>query len=438
MRDQVLTVREFDTMTDPNVSHATPLNDEQAQAVDSIKTFLLTPTQKFFMLRGSAGTGKTHIVAALAEQVSTLGWAFTAPTNKATKELQKRLPGYECKTIYSFLGLRMEGNEDEMRLVRAEHVDLSRFTVVVLDEGSMVNTLLCELILESSMTYGIKYIVLGDPAQLPPINEDESQVWSMCTQQFTLTKVQRHDNQILQLASQLRDTVLLDAHMPKVINNHTKSEGVWSLDYTDFVAKIQRYATKGLFDTNSRVIAWRNRTVLALNKLVRAQIYTSQQLQESTWLVGDRVVFTRPVLDGGRMLASVDEEAVVETVDIVPHLDFPQFTCYALSVNVATRLVNIKVIHESSEVALDTLLQDIASNARKPGNGKEWRTFWGIRNLFSSIRHGYALTAHRAQGSTYRNVFVDKGDILRNSDTQTAYKCLYVACTRASHKLFIH
>lgn len=49
-----------------------------------------------------------------------------------------------------------------------------------------------------------------------------------------------------------------------------------------------------------------------------------------------------------------------------------------------------------------------------------------------SFRHPFALTAHRSQGSTYRNVWVDAGDIERFDS-----RGLYVAATRPASELII-
>jgi len=73
------------------------------------------------------------------------------------------------------------------------------------------------------------------------------------------------------------------------------------------------------------------------------------------------------------------------------------------------------------------LASTLTGKARK----KAWSSFWELKNTFQSVRYAYALTAHRAQGSTYDNVFVDMADITANKDKREAYRALYVACTRA-------
>lgn len=61
-----------------------------------------------------------------------------------------------------------------------------------------------------------------------------------------------------------------------------------------------------------------------------------------------------------------------------------------------------------------------------------WENFWSTKDLFNSVRYGWALTCHRAQGSTYDNVFIEQYDILSNKNPDEAHRCLYVAESRAS------
>jgi exodeoxyribonuclease-5 len=48
------------------------------------------------------------------------------------------------------------------------------------------------------------------------------------------------------------------------------------------------------------------------------------------------------------------------------------------------------------------------------------------------------MTAHKSQGSTFENVFVDVQNIWRNPNKEEAMQCLYVACSRASHHLILN
>ena len=64
--------------------------------------------------------------------------------------------------------------------------------------------------------------------------------------------------------------------------------------------------------------------------------------------------------------------------------------------------------------------------------------FWEFKEAFHKLRHAYAITAHRSQGSTYDTAFVDWRDILLNRNRGEAFRCLYVACTRPKRRLFLN
>jgi len=61
--------------------------------------------------------------------------------------------------------------------------------------------------------------------------------------------------------------------------------------------------------------------------------------------------------------------------------------------------------------------------------------FLGHQDLFHPVKYAYALTAHRSQGSTYENVWVDTSDILYNRERREAFQCLYTACSRPTKRL---
>ena len=58
----------------------TKLNNEQAQALAAIDSFLKSSEGNFFVLSGSAGTGKTFCIRELTN-LTKGRFIFTAPTN---------------------------------------------------------------------------------------------------------------------------------------------------------------------------------------------------------------------------------------------------------------------------------------------------------------------------------------------------------------------
>ena len=64
---------------------------------------------------------------------------------------------------------------------------------------------------------------------------------------------------------------------------------------------------------------------------------------------------------------------------------------------------------------------------------KNWQT--NVIDRFAQLNYGYAITVHKSQGSTFKNVFIDISDILDNNNTDEVSKCLYTAITRSSNTL---
>lgn len=47
-----------------------------------------------------------------------------------------------------------------------------------------------------------------------------------------------------------------------------------------------------------------------------------------------------------------------------------------------------------------------------------WKDYYAVRHQFVAFKHRYAMTVHKAQGSTYREVFMDYDDMLLNNKLQ--------------------
>lgn len=420
----------------PRVADTVHLTEGQQEALSKLITWL-KDDNPFFLLTGFAGTGKSFVVGQFAKVLDARTTIYTAPTNKATKVLKVLLPDRVCKTIYSALGLRMAEHEDRRVLTPSdEKVDLSAYGTIVVDESSMLNTELLQYITNAATVYGLKFLFVADPAQLPPVGEDLSPVFDLACVSTQLTEVVRHGSQILELATHVRTHVVRNTKI-QPIEFAGGQRCVWRLSRPKFIDRLETCAYSGFDDM--KCIAWRNSRVDELNSIIRNQLYTDKQLSSSKWLVGDKVVFTEPVHsdDGKSFLAFTDDEGTVVRVSASTDSDTSLFV-YFLHVKLEFGpTIRIRCMHEDSSDAFSERLSDLAYEARQPNKGRVWGSFWYLKNRYTTIRHAYAITAHRAQGSTFKTVFVDLGDVLTNSDRSTALRCAYVAVTRASEKLYL-
>lgn len=418
----------------PNLSlvHNAPdveLNSDQKKSLKDIKRWLKSGLP-YYALRGSAGTGKSTLmgyVRALAnpdprdDNIENLGYNFhfSAPTNKASKVLAEAL-GVQVKTTYSLLGARMSPNEEKMILSLGEPPDLGKDPILIVDEAGMVPTILLDLI----MKLGYRCLFVGDPAQLNPVGERISPVWEMTSEhKTTLRKVERFDNQLLKVATRIRQCLKTKHWRSPIENDNDGKEGVFVVSRAMFERKIKALSLDDW--DNIKVCAWRNKTVEGYNNLIREALGFIDEYEE-----GDRLLVGAPVLsDGGRIIAYTDEEVVVSSVsDRVISIHEADIPVYVFDVNRSFMLYvpKDKAQYERHKSRLAALASKESGKARAAA----WSRFWEFCGSFHSVRYGYALTSHRAQGSTFNHVFVDQSDILANPTKPEAFRSLYVCATR--------
>ena len=428
-------------------------NEGQTRAIDFILQFLRTPTKREMLLQGSAGTGKTTCVNFVVRH-SPLSFVFTAPTNKAVKVLadmvNRILDGIvPSVTIYKLLGLRLD-NDGEVRTIEQDKervaANLQNVDVIVIDEASMVNKALKQKINEALMEFPkIKVIYMGDPFQLPPVKEEYSPAMAI-PDVVTLTKVERHDNQILTLATHIRDCIL-NGGTPDLISNNDDKGGVFCVKRNRFFELIGECYERDAYKEKpnyAKAMAWRNEAVGVINDYVRGVLY-KELAHDAMFHVGERVVACSPVCDvqekkNGQFipLMATDEEGTVNAVKITPHPVFRQVVCYWLMIQpeYGDEPIECYVPHEKYRVEYDMLLNNLADKAK--ARQGSWAAFWDCKDMFPDVRPCHAITAHRSQGSTYEIAFVNAIDILSNRNRLESMKCLYVAATRPSRVLVVN
>ena len=408
-----------------------PLSKGQEEAWNKLQTWVKTD-QPYFVLRGFAGTGKTYLMQKLSELGASV--YYSAPTNKAAKVLGQMV-GCTAKTTYSLLGLKMEHREDKLVLTQGGNVPyFPQGSIIVIDEASMVGSALIEQINLVRARCGVKILYVGDPAQLNPVGEARSPAWAVTKDQecrALLTETVRFDNQLLVLATALRGCIKEKNWLSPLRSDHDDSKGVWKWRTQEqFEKNLLLRAERGdVLDL--KTVAWRNKTVNRYNHLIRQRLGYSG----TAFCPGDVILLAKPVESNGSLIAHTDDEFTVMGVDEatikiddVGHVDVWQLQAKGDQSMILT------VARDQSQ--LDLILTRKANTARKAPQGTArrlaWKDFWETDSRFNKVRYGWALTAHRAQGSTYGTVFVDQMDILANENKPEAYRCFYVGATRAS------
>lgn len=247
----------------------------------------------------------------------------------------------------------------------------------------------------------------------------------------------RHDNQILALATAIRKQVDHPAPTFARKTDNANGEGVWVCGEGEFEQRILEAAGQGRFSRpgDAKAIAWRNVTVDALNRRIRQRIFDNAA--SAMWLPDDRIILLEPAKDlNGETIATTDDEGRITRVEEEWHPNWREFKVWRLSVTTDdNRVIALRVLHESFQKLYDARVEELAEAARL--DRRKWKTFWDFKDAFHKVRHAYAITAHRAQGSTYEAAFVDWRDILTNRNRSEAFRCLYVACTRPRKELYL-
>lgn len=118
------------------------------------------------------------------------------------------------------------------------------------------------------------------------------------------------------------------------------------------------------------------------------------------------------------------------------HPIYGEFPIWRLSITIDEgQTVAARVLHQDGLRVYTAKVEALAAAAK--ADRRKWRYFWDFKDSFHQVRHAYAITAHRSQGSTYDTTFVDWRDVLLNQNRQEAYRCLYVACSRPRRRLIL-
>ena len=410
-----------------------PFTEDQQEAYDRVYD-RLARGERFTGLRGYAGTGKTYLVSRLVEQLLDEDCAVTvcAPTHKAVQVLSEELGDapVQMQTLHSFLGLRLNPTEEgEYELVAEEERDFTE-GVVIVDEASMIGREEWSHIEDAP--FWVQWLFVGDPAQLPPVNEEPSPALDVPGPTLETIHRQAADNPILELATKIRTGA--DGRFGSKFED---GKGVAvTRDREEFLDSVLRtFDTEAFAEdaTHARMLAYRNKTVRRYNREIRAERYgtDADRFVEGEWLVGTETWFH----DGVQRLTNSEEVRVKKaTVDTFEADDQSEWTVWELKVRTPGRGLTrtVHVLHEDEFERYEGRLERRREKAQD--DPSKWDRFFELREQFARVDYAYATTVHRAQGSTYDTVFVDHRDVrVCRGDERGAL--LYVAVTRPSRRL---
>src|SRR5450432_4623886 len=155
-------------------------------------------TPPVFRLFGYAGTGKTTLARHIADGVDG-EVKFAAFTGKAALVMRNKGCDNAC-TIHSLIYRARESGVEQPSFELWDDAPASKAKLIVIDECSMVDAELGR----DLMSFGVPLLVLGDPAQLPPIQGGG--FFTEVEPDAMLTEVHRQaeDNPIIRLSMDIR------------------------------------------------------------------------------------------------------------------------------------------------------------------------------------------------------------------------------------------
>jgi len=465
------------------VNKLVELSSDQTNALNSIKEWLYReikcPDDCLYRLTGSAGTGKTTLLAQLVNDLQGVYRAKTcvsAPTHKAKKVITTKTGCDNAETVQALLGLKPDLDLENFDVNNPQFSPISNkkiasYKLILIDESSMINNDLYATIKSDAIRFGVKLMFIGDLLQLPPIKETHSIALTEPVNGYDLTEIirQQNTNPLLEVLNILREDIINSTHnyidfLKLNPNNMTEKEGYKVLGGADFGQEMATCFKSMEYqkDRNHvRYISWTNQAIQKGNSYIRQKIYANT---------------TNPITDGELLLGYktvTDDEnypLIINSEDYIVTKYSVDVDHYGIKVIYAT--IKQLDVDEDKGHTLKILYPDNENyqtylNEREPlletakqRKGKYWRFYFEFRNRFGllesifnppayangkptlvdskDISYGYGITIHKSQGSTYDTVFVNMKDINSNPDAVERKKLLYVALSRASNKVYIN
>ena len=447
---------------------------DQMNALKCFGQFLASRDDMPMMLmRGSAGTGKTSLVAAMVQTLVSLHQkaVLMAPTGRAAKVLSisSSLP---ASTIHRKI-YRQKTMLGDFNLNDNLHTD----TLFVIDEASMISTfsmsetgfgsgnLLDDLIQFVYSGRNCRMLLIGDTAQLPPVGEDESPAlipeilygYGATLFECDLSEVLRQEQEsgILYNATAIRSLIQHEeaTELPKL--RFRGFSDIISLPGNEIIdALSSSYSHIGIDDTI--VITRSNKNATMYNNGIRAQVLDREELLER----GDQVMIvknhTLPTLNSKpstlntqqpSFIANGDKAIIVRVrnfrelygfhfADAI--LRFPDYDDFELDTIVLTDTLQSDapaLTQEQNNALFKAIEEDYADIPRKADRMKAIREDAYFNAL--QIKYAYAVTCHKAQGGQWSHVYIDQGYMTDDMLTPDYIHWLYTAITRGKERVYM-
>ena len=412
------------------------------------------------VIYGSAGTGKSFLTAELIKFLlsTNLRITATAPTHKAVSVIQEKTTSViscvfnppEFRTLHSFLELEVSNDYNTGTVYTKRRNDdkiINPWTdILIVDESSMVNSELFEIIVEKLKRGDLAYVIfIGDPNQLPPVNDESFSINTYIdpSKQYRLNTIVRQakHNPIIEVSQEVIKYITREKSGRLNLIKYIKSS---KLPIVQDEYELLKHCIE---DDNSILISYTNNKVNARNLVIRE--YKIPGAQEAEFIAGESVILQESYTNrlGNRFFNN--QEFKIKSVELrFGGQDSDPLTkklfYYRLYQDIKgvteKNTMYIDVISENSKMLYNKLIKELASQANYQTNKEKrknlWRIYFRLKDRFCAVQYPYAMTIHKSQGSTFDNVYVDMTGTSFVPD-ETYYRLLYVAITRAANKAYL-
>jgi exodeoxyribonuclease-5 len=449
----------------------TTLTNDQTEALEKISIFLKDPTATSFLLEGGAGVGKTFLLGRLLSSLDRYTTrAVAAPTHKAINVLRRKLDGFGVEWCLGFddytfngtdvitgttaqlLGISPVITEDqgtEVKFGKKGKGILSKImpAVTIIDEASMLGRNDAVDLQKHMKAAGCKLIFVGDAGQLPPVKQEAIPFDAF-----------KHNAKLRQIVRQAEGSKIIE--LAWAIREGKDWSGINGAGLT----KTKRIAEQFLDavqapgerpeEAREVFIAYTNRIVNAMQERTCQKLYGHAA---AAFAPGELVLSACNFYKAKTLLCSNQDELSVDRFEedqrdatigvpvVLHHRGDPRkgkFLAHYLSpeemadkrhpynVELVARLEKAQKLQEEIKKMSKS---DIFRREKDQLRREAWASYFEWRdNTVISFRHPFAITSHKSQGSTYRQVFADTTDLGRFSS-----HALYVAVTRPKDELVI-
>lgn len=421
------------------------LTSDQQRAIEAMDVWFesTSPTESsFFCLQGYAGVGKTWLVGYWLERLYAMqpdiSVTVVAPTNKAVDVLRGKVPRelpVSFRTLDSYLGFRIKRDDDwQVQRSRTEKKGDDGPDLVICDEASMVKD---EYHHELRLRR-VPVLYVGDPAQLQPVGEALSPAFSVPDKVLMMQIVrQAQGNPIIELATHLRK--LIEADSNDFILQDLRSYATQGDRRIAFTGKgnVHQWAEAALDKgMDCRILAFTNAAVAQHNATMHERAHPGTPLFGEGELVLVNEAFDYDddtLLTNGQLLrvVSCERTTPIEGVDV--------FEVHAVPQDGERKGDTLRMLVARDQGHALSMHKELTGqwyDAKAKGDSKLMREI-GLRraplNKLAPLRHAYACTVHKSQGSTYDVALVDFSDVYRSREMRS--RLLYVAATRPSQFL---